>query len=245
VTEKKRESPLVGAKKASDLQEDEDVSIIHTLSLDTIRARQAGLEDLSRALRCISEEARDLVDSIDMDPSRLSNELTPEPVIVKEVELMPPHTQESLEKKLVDMSKLIQEMADPVARALSEIHKSRQSRMMMLAVFMLMMLLNMGVSVYVVNENTHLVERIEALQAEFKAHLVNSGLREAQIEQLIKITESHATSSETKAELKKLTEMVEKPSKQALEEAGRAVQQGVPLDKAVRQAASSTRARSN
>lgn len=232
---------MVSAKRVAALRRDadaEEVSGIHNLSLTTIKERRGGLEELSSVLRCISNEARDLVDSIDVPSGRSSSELPAEPVSKEEE--MPPQTQEKLEQKLVVMSELIQKMAGPVSEALDEIYKSRRSRWVMLTVFSIMTFLNVAVSIYVVKENTHLVERVELLQSEFKAHLISSGLREAQVEQLIKLAQEHASSDETKAELRKLTELVNTPSKQALEAAGRAVQQGVPLDKAIRQAVTSS-----
>lgn len=216
--------------------EQEEVSGIHTLSLNTIKGRRASLCELSSELKKVSSQARELVDSIDVPEVQASRDLPP-PAVSEGDEVMPP---EKLEQKLIDMSELIQTMAGPVSEALDEITKSRRSRWAMLAVFMLMMVLNMGVSVYVVQENIHLVERIELLQSEFKAHLITSGSREAQLDQLIKLAQEHASSDETREELRKLSEFSDKPSMKALEAAGRAVQQGVPLDRAVRQALTST-----
>ena len=222
-------------KAAALLEGQEEASGIHTLSLNTIREHRATLVELRSSLKSIESEARELVDSIDVPRVRTSSDPP------AEGESMPPMSQEKLEQKLVDMSELIQKMTGPVEAALEEIHQSKRTRFWSLGVFVFLVLLNMGVSMYMVAQNQHLVERIEVLQGEFKAHLISSGLREAQVEQLIKIATEHASTDETRAELKKLTELVDRPpTKAAIEAASRAVQKGVPLDKAIRQAVTST-----
>lgn len=143
-----------------------------------------------------------------------------------------------IEHRLVEMSKLIQNVTTLVSNSLREVEsergdrameleRDRQSRKGLLAVVIVFTVVNIIFGVMMIREMRTMVDEIHKVQISQFEHRVSSGLTDAQVQALIDLVERNAASTQMKEDLKKIGAM--RPDDRTIQRAAAAaVIEGVP-----------------